>query len=170
MYNLDILISYKQTIEIDSNRSYIKFDYTPLSKSVWLMFDEKNNVVLYDYKIYDGYNFYNREDIIINYIVDSEPDYKDDNFKYVNYSECSKYLDCLINSVCKDYDTGEIVYLTKSSLYDDDGKLKDGYEKYLKNLCGFCFMDWSLSEQIKNMIKKSSKIPVQINYWYHPKK
>lgn len=172
MYNLDILISHQQIELIKNNQSYIELEYFPLPNSICLMFDEHKNIILYNYQMYNGYVFNSNDDITLKYIIDKDSysgEYNS-NVEYIHYEDSLNYLDCLIDTICVDYLTGSSIYLSKNDIYDETGKLKDGYTRYLKNLCGKCFIDWSLSEQIKNMIKQDPSVSIQINYWYHPEK
>lgn len=189
MFNLDILVSHQQIQYIPQDQHYIKLDHIPLVNSIWFVIGEERNVVL-SYDTYDGYNFHRNEDIKINYIKEPNTIYNSPvpNLNYLDIDSdkdiIKKYIGCLVNTICTDFtidesstesedeSSNELIirekYLLKSDIYYKNGIIKpDAIDKYLKNLCGKCFIDWSSSEQIKNKISGKT---IQINYWYHPEK
>ena len=180
MSEKDSISTYSQIESINSNFTYIELDNEPIAKSIWLIFDECNNEVLYNYKLYNGYEYLNYEDIRLISIVDNIPENKNDYITYISYNNSINYIDCLLGQVCKydgeqitevDPDTGVVItepktyqIITQDMLTDDNKK--DTFEHFKKNLIGKFFIDWGISEQIKSMIKNNNVSTVQINYWY----
>lgn len=180
MSKSDTISTYSQIETINSSSTYIELDNEPIVKSIWLIFDECNNEILYKYKQYNGYEYSDSEDIEIVYIVDKIPEDKKDYVTYLLYDDSIEYIDCLLGTVCKydgdqtttiDPETGEIdtepktYQIITSDMLTDETK-NNTFEHFKKNLVGKFFINWGISEQIKSMIKNKNITTVQINYWY----
>lgn len=180
MSKTDQIFTCSQIETINSDSIYIQLENEPITKSLWLIFDESNNVILYKHYLYNGYEYSDSEDIQIVSIVDSIPEEKDDYVKYILCDDAIQYIDCLLGSVCKydgeqtttiDPETGGVdtepktyQIITEDMLSDENRQYT--FDHFKKNLSGKFFVSWEISEHIKNMIKQNNITTVQVNYWY----
>lgn len=160
----DKLITCRQVEDITGDTVHVELDNLPIPKSLWFIFDECENVILYNYEIYNGYTYSDKEDVRLVLIVEEIPTETQDGITYVTYDNAEDYLDSLYSKVCYNYTSGRKEIVTSDMFSGDQ---RDAYIKaFNKNLIGKCFIDWDISEQIKEMITKNDSQQVQINYWY----
>lgn len=158
-----VIESYSQIQTINST-GYVELDKEPIVRSIWFIFDEINNIVLFDYQLYTGYQYTDKKDVDVVYIVDKIPSNKKKYVNYIKYDKAEKYLDSLLNKICFNYKTNEYQMVTSDMILKENRKTT--MNNFSRNLIGKFFIDWSSSEQIKEMIADGKSDSFQINYWF----
>lgn len=155
----------RDSLSVIPNKYWYKLTYQPLMESLTVRFDLSNGETelrakdfVYNYETIETDCVLNEEDFKVYTLVDKDTSaYIDNGINYIPVTSQESHIfgKCLIGTSIKR--DKQLIKITEKN-----------YENYIDELVGYSFIDFSISNQIKDVVNSSSSDcdQVDISYFY----